>query len=369
MSGPSTTIDDDLVEDFNKCRVVSLLLGVFPLTLANNRMVVTFWGLFCSFLMVTVQVASFLLQAFLIHQKKMQATDTSKNVVFAVISGMLRFSVTLSLINVIRRKRLLLEIIQEVSELKIFLEVSGISWKPKRRVLFTVLLPVLFIVANILDTIFYHMKLRHAAKTFSLCSLFTVVMWVFSNFLWFTDTLAECFRGLAFCIKPSCSGHHLQRLMKLHHLLSATSNTLNHIDSLGFTVGYLASFFFSLYHAYVFLEHLLTKYHFLRISAYLISALIPLTFCFTIVGSCERVKRQVCIYLNLYFLISCYLIFVIHSADNTISLVYSKFAVIFNKLCYDIIAFIIISDLCSEQYINVNPLTRTTKWYVSHQMM
>ncbi|KAE8573808.1 Gustatory receptor 152a [Halyomorpha halys] len=289
-----TTIDPEVVKHFNKTSRGTMLLGGFPLKLKNDDLIISFWGLSTFFFMISLLLACAVIQVcYRIRE------NAYLNIVECILVWLdyflLHLAVFVCIYNTIRKRRLVFNIIQQLSHMKIFLERSGILWKPKSKISISLFLTIVIVSLKVYQPFMFRISLGYAGNFTAFYYLIIMVIWIVCQFMWFADFLTHCFGGLASCAKRTDCGYELERLMKLHYLLTTASNQLSSLYSFLLTVSYIAFFFMSLTRAYL----IVTKRQFngslfmmfiMGLNA--IWTVILVFLCYSIVSSCEQVTHK-----------------------------------------------------------------------------
>lgn len=288
---PTGRIDSEVVKHFNKTSWATLLLGGFPLKLKNDDLIISFWGLSGTFFLITLLMTSAVIQIY--SPGEMAICTIVECILIWLDYGLLHLAVFVFLFKAIRHRRLVFNIIQELSQIKIFLELSGIDWKPRSKAYIAGFLTLVIFATKIYQPFQFYITLGYAANFIAFYYLIFIIIWVVCQFMWFADLLKHCFEGIARRVKGAESGVELQHLMKLHYLVSAVSNQLSSLYSFLLTVSFIAFFFMALTRGYVLITYAPTRTYIFLKYLNILMAVILVLLCYGIVSSCEQVRNKV----------------------------------------------------------------------------
>lgn len=236
-------IDTDLLINFQKSHRVSSLIGVFPLKLVDNDLMISKPRLICSSFMLTFLLTCISLQLSTPQHESYAKPSYAQQISFYFDYGALNVAIVVRLWSTLRGRKRFLFVLRVLSRTKRSLDGAGISWRPKQTFWTSAIQSVLFMCSNFIDPLTSDGTVFGLANTLSYYFLVLAVIWIYTDFMWFADNLAEGFRGLNSNLPHARTAGDVEFLLKCHYLLTKSSTELDAASSAGLSFTFFSSFF------------------------------------------------------------------------------------------------------------------------------
>ncbi|KAE8573810.1 Gustatory receptor 152c [Halyomorpha halys] len=287
-----TEIDNELSQDFDRYRLMALSLGLFPLRIHDGRLLVSFFGSLCSIVMISILLFCILAHLLCPESEYYTNDSSNKEITFIIDYGTLNLTIIVHLVTIVLRRDKLSFVLRVISKVKRHLELNGIRWEPHRRLRWSVIQSLTFVLIMIIDPFTYDLSINGFANTLGYYFQVEALIWVFTAFMWFTDALAEGFNGLTSCVPKATTAGDVELLLKIHYLLTRASRKLNKAYTIGLTLTFVASFILILSSSYEMIANVVTTMYTPSVLSLLFWAVVLLILFFRIIDSCSNVNEE-----------------------------------------------------------------------------
>ena len=284
-------LDRALLSDLDKSNFLATNLGVFPLEVTEDGLVLSKKGFVCTLIMVSSVLTIICGQC---YSPSSMFGATSADVFLNVLQWVfMNWAVVSLAINVIRRRGVLYFIIFNLTVCKEAVEKQGIAWTPYRPYVISYSTAVTLLSVMFIDLI---VSVEEVKDFFYLIAYYyTAVLNIeaLSLFLWFAFNLAEAFRGLVIAVDRKTDYLHLEHLIKLHLVLSECCEKLNDVYSLEFLFSIASVSITALTDVYQSVVSIRRSDDLVTIAIYFVWTLNAICLGFRMINACEYLKSQV----------------------------------------------------------------------------